>query len=299
MSFLDYFPDILTNADPGAFSDPSAFADVASSGGGIDPSFLGGGDSQSPQSYAVDPSGQTGYYGSVMNAPAFGDVDMSGPSKAGASSGSPQGSFSSQAADWLGKLAKGDKTALSQAKFGIGALGLLGSLFQSQNPRGQITPAQMKSMMASPYSNWTPNQQTSFNKYFNTPVNQFQYKPPNMANGGAVMPAYSGALASMASPMNHVARAMTGALGHVHSFAHGSLVRGQGGGQDDQVPARLSPGEYVFDADTVSALGDGSNEEGAKRLDQMRESIRTQKRSAPANKIPPKAKSPASYMRKS
>ncbi len=77
-----------------------------------------------------------------------------------------------------------------------------------------------------------------------------------------------------------------------------NYVQGDTPGQADQIPARLSDGEYVFDADSVAALGDGNNAAGAKKLDQMRQSIRTHKRSAPANKIPPKAKSPLAYMKK-
>ena len=42
----------------------------------------------------------------------------------------------------------------------------------------------------------------------------------------------------------------------------------------------LSDGEYVMDAETVSALGDGSNDAGAKRLDEMRERLRAHKRGA-------------------
>ena len=64
------------------------------------------------------------------------------------------------------------------------------------------------------------------------------------------------------------------------------------------MPARLSPGEYVFDADVVSALGDGNNEHGAALLDQMRERIRAHKRSAPADRIPPKAHAPERYLKK-
>lgn len=74
------------------------------------------------------------------------------------------------------------------------------------------------------------------------------------------------------------------------------LVQGPGGGQDDQVPAMLSPGEYVWDADTVSAVGDGDGKEGARRLDELRKRIRAHKRSAPASKIPPKTKPLQSYM---
>jgi hypothetical protein len=76
-----------------------------------------------------------------------------------------------------------------------------------------------------------------------------------------------------------------------------SLARGPGGGQDDKIPARLSDGEYVMDAGTVADLGDGSTKEGARRLDILRQNLRMHKRSAPAASIPPKAKSPASYLR--
>lgn len=59
-------------------------------------------------------------------------------------------------------------------------------------------------------------------------------------------------------------------------FARGGMVRGIGGGQDDLIDAKLSDGEYVISAQDVSDLGDGSNEEGARRLDEMRRLIRKQ-----------------------
>lgn len=76
------------------------------------------------------------------------------------------------------------------------------------------------------------------------------------------------------------------------------MVHGHGGGQQDNVPAMLSPKEYVMDADVVAALGDGNPDEGAKRLDKFRENVRTHKRSAPSHKIPPKARSVDSYMKR-
>jgi type II secretory pathway pseudopilin PulG len=76
-----------------------------------------------------------------------------------------------------------------------------------------------------------------------------------------------------------------------------SLARGPGGGQDDKIPALLSDGEYVMDAGAVADLGDGSTKEGARRLDKLRQNLRMHKRAAPAASIPPKAKSPASYLR--
>ena len=86
----------------------------------------------------------------------------------------------------------------------------------------------------------------------------------------------------------HVPEFITGATGH--------YVKGKGDGQSDDIPAMLADGEYVFDADTVAALGNGSSDAGAKLLDHFRETLREHKRSAPTDKIPPKA-SPLAYMK--
>ena len=83
--------------------------------------------------------------------------------------------------------------------------------------------------------------------------------------------------------------------GTPHKGSH--YVQGAGGGQDDLIPARLADGEYVFDAEIVAALGDGSNKEGARRLDAMREAIRKHKRSGSLKKIPPPAKNPLAYFK--
>jgi len=77
----------------------------------------------------------------------------------------------------------------------------------------------------------------------------------------------------------------------------GHFVQGAGDGQSDDIPAMLADGEYVFDADTVAALGNGSSKAGALQLDKMRKSIRKHKRSASTDKIPPKAKSPLEYLK--
>lgn len=65
--------------------------------------------------------------------------------------------------------------------------------------------------------------------------------------------------------------------------AGGGLLHGRGTGQSDEIegttpsgrPVLLSDGEYVIDAPTVAALGDGSTKAGARRLDDMRKQIRT------------------------
>lgn len=76
----------------------------------------------------------------------------------------------------------------------------------------------------------------------------------------------------------------------------GYVGAGEGGGQDDMIDARLSPGEYVFDAESVSMLGDGDNAAGARKLDELRETMRAHKRSAPNDEIAPRALGPLSYM---
>lgn len=49
-----------------------------------------------------------------------------------------------------------------------------------------------------------------------------------------------------------------------------NYVDGEGGGQEDNVPAQLSAGEYVVDATTLSRLGDGNSNEGARKMDEFR-----------------------------
>ncbi len=76
----------------------------------------------------------------------------------------------------------------------------------------------------------------------------------------------------------------------------GKYVEGKGDGTSDDITAMLADGEYVFSADVVSALGNGSNKAGAQVLDKTVEAIRSRARSAPPDKLPPDAKSPLEYM---
>ncbi len=69
------------------------------------------------------------------------------------------------------------------------------------------------------------------------------------------------------------------------------------GGTAKALPAQIADGEYVFPAAFVTALGGGSNKRGADLLDRMREELRAHKRSAPDDKIPPKARSPLDYLK--
>jgi hypothetical protein len=87
-----------------------------------------------------------------------------------------------------------------------------------------------------------------------------------------------------------------GALGRARSYVPS---HGQGDGRSDHVDAKLSPNEYVMDAETVALLGNGSPDAGARRLDGMRANLRKHKAGALSQgKFSADAKAPESYLPK-
>ena len=122
-----------------------------------------------------------------------------------------------------------------------------------------------------------------------TNQNQFIADPLGALDRGELSPGFRrGGHVMNEDGEPHIPEFITGKTGH--------YVDGRGTGQSDEIPAMLADGEYVIDADTVAALGDGSSKAGSELLDKFREAIREHKRSAPADKIPPKA-SPLQYMK--
>ena len=108
---------------------------------------------------------------------------------------------------------------------------------------------------------------------------------PLMAQGGKTMPLY-----------------VTGVLPTVRqgreNFKRGKHVAGEGDGQSDDIPAWLADGEFVFPADVVSALGNGSTKAGTDKLYDMMHSIREHARSTKPKDLPPPAKkSPLDYLK--
>jgi hypothetical protein len=85
--------------------------------------------------------------------------------------------------------------------------------------------------------------------------------PPNYAEGGDVNE----------DMVNHLIEYRKGG-GHMGP----GQVKGIGSGQEDKIPAWLSDGEYVWSAQDVADLGDGSTDEGVRRLDRMRKMVRQQ-----------------------
>lgn len=82
-------------------------------------------------------------------------------------------------------------------------------------------------------------------------------------------------------------------------FRKGAHVAGPGDGQSDDIPAMLADGEFVFPADVVAALGNGSTKAGSDKLYEMMHEIRRSYRSAKPKDLPPPAKkSPLEYLSK-
>jgi hypothetical protein len=154
--------------------------------------------------------------------------------------------------------------------------GLIQSGLSSLNPPSQATGGQQQN---NPYSSLM--QTMLAEKSGSNPTNSLLSSGVNMLSGSSPIGYKDGGDV-------HKPEFITGATGH--------YVKGRGDGQSDDIPAMLADGEYVFDADTVAALGNGSSDAGAKLLDHFRESLREHKRSAPTDKIPPKA-SPLAYMK--
>lgn len=74
-------------------------------------------------------------------------------------------------------------------------------------------------------------------------------------------------------------------------------VDGPGDGREDKIPAKLSDGEYVIDAETVAMLGNGSSKAGARKLDSFRVNIRKHKgKSLARGRFSAAAKDPRAYL---
>ena len=147
----------------------------------------------------------------------------------------------------------------------------------------------------SPEDHWvyTPPQQR----------NDFRSSDPTEAQN--LYNTFTGAVGNLNAPAGSnlpVKKASGGRIGGINQIKQDPVIhkylRGyRGGGQSDNIMAMLSPNEYVMDAATVADLGDGNPDEGARKLDSMRENIRQHKRSASPKSIPPKSKSPEQYMK--
>ena len=161
-----------------------------------------------------------------------------------------------------------------------------------------------------------------------TPLSSMQYQQqspvscglPGYEDGGSVEyqaqmvdgnpQRLAGFAAQMAHP--HIAHGGPNPMMQSHEFAeggdvhqpefysegglHNTYVTGKGDGTSDSIPAMLANGEFVIPADVVASLGNGSNDSGAKVLDEFLKTIRNHKRDAEPNKLPPDSKGPLGYL---
>ena len=185
-----------------------------------------------------------------------------------------------------------DSTFKDYAKLGI--LGLTaGSLLSQPEPVkaavASLSPSQQEYFNRQPV-NWDWDKMQSDANSRNMSLSEYMSSNWNNVTGGQ----YNKAAPAVAAAQPATAfAAQGGALNRISN-----LARGSGSGRDDTINARLSDGEYVMDAETVALLGDGSNAEGARRLDQMRKEIRAQKgKSLAKGKFSPNAKSPLAYLK--
>jgi 5'-deoxynucleotidase YfbR-like HD superfamily hydrolase len=127
---------------------------------------------------------------------------------------------------------------------------------------------------------------------------QLEQDPQQFNRGGLAVPL-------MAAGGTRYGKYATGGLNIVHhsgknrvDFRRGDAVTGPGDGQSDDIPAMLADGEFVFPADVVAALGNGSTKAGSDKLYEMMHAIRAHHRSAKPKDLPPPAKkSPLDYLK--
>ena len=120
-----------------------------------------------------------------------------------------------------------------------------------------------------------------------------QLSPLMVATGGSITGTRHGRYAhgGMATPLMAAGGKMR------VDFRHGDAVTGPGDGQSDDIPAMLADGEFVFPADVVAALGNGSTKAGSDKLYDMMHSIRAHVRSAKPKDLPPEINSPLDFLK--
>lgn len=151
------------------------------------------------------------------------------------------------------------------------------------NP-GQVAPLSRTAQNVDPNSYFSPS--TAEARSYFSPYNM---DAKFMATGGAVnggsssasssnIPATLGGKKSKSPSFYPIQK---GKMGPMRFYADGGdvapqglgQISGPGDGKSDSIPAMLSDGEFVFNAPAVSALGNGSNDAGAKKLAHIQKTI--------------------------
>lgn len=198
------------------------------------------------------------------------------------------------------------KTLEKIIKLGLGVGGVAQSMSATRAANQAATQAQLQQQLMQQRNNtWTPQQAQWANQFFNTPVNPNRGVAQAGANGLPIVPSrgYAEGGEIQGFQLEPTEGVMPGFQEEpmqrpVDNGGAFGLIDGAGTGQSDDVDIKAARGEYLFDAETVSMIGDGSNEAGAEILDKWREYLREHKRSAANDKIAPSAKDPSAYLPK-
>ena len=181
-------------------------------------------------------------------------------------------------------------------------------MFQQFNPSAmQATQPTQASGTGDSYYNYGDAEEQPYtgavdpfspNPYSPSPYAQgFESATLGMATGGAIMATPLMAQGGKTMPLNVNGVLPTVSQGR-ENFKQGKHVAGEGDGQSDDIPAWLADGEFVFPADVVSALGNGSTKAGTDKLYEMMHNIREHARSTGKKDLPPPAKkSPLDYLK--
>lgn len=257
-----------------------------------------------PGSTGVNAAGQTGTY--QVN-PQTGAVELVvGPGAFKFNSQTNAVEWTPENTGFLSNIFGGGGGGGSSSMGTLGKIALAGSAVSSllsappevKQAASTLSPEQQE-YFNRPSITWDWNKLQQDANASNMSLSQFMASNWNNITGGrynAATPAPAqnpAAMPAMAHGGRHMMANGGGALSAVARFA-----KGAGSGRDDTINARLSDGEYVMDAETVAMLGDGSSEDGARKLDMMREQLRKHKgKTLAKGKFSPNAKSPLSYIK--
>jgi hypothetical protein len=219
----------------------------------------------------------------------------------------------------IGGLLGGDKGGNSGGKIPAG-MGALSSLFSKQLPASTL-PGGVSggALPASTLASQGMRSPQNYYRYGYGPEQSFfDYATQGAPNTSRAYTGYEGTTAEDAFapqpvrapqvalpqpvttpvPNNPAGPSMYAPAADDMRFARGGFaVEGAGDGRDDKIPALLSDGEYVIDAETVALLGNGSNKAGAKLLDSFRVKVRKQKgKKLARGKFSDNAKRPEQYL---
>lgn len=147
------------------------------------------------------------------------------------------------------------------AALGLGALALdkftapeqVGPPLKERPESRPVSPLEREQQPVDPQSYLTPLGNRNFYK-------PYSMQPQYMAKGGHMRYLAEGGSSSASSS-------------NIPPMGLSRYVKGRGDGQSDEIDAKLSNGEFVISAPVVSAIGRGSNDAGAKKLNKMQKDV--------------------------